>query len=120
MAKRTFFNRQHGTISSKSSKSSQHTIVSLPLMKQMRFGKSSLVQAGVITQLRQGTWLGIGKRLDFILSRPGSDPFAELTLQGLPDTSAHLIERVQAWRDQHPEKDRLVLIIDQFEEVWTL
>jgi len=49
-----------------------------------------------------------------------SDPFAELTLRGWLGISANLIERVQVWRDQHLEKERLVLIIDQFEEVWTL
>jgi WD40 repeat protein/energy-coupling factor transporter ATP-binding protein EcfA2 len=83
-------------------------------------GKSSLVQAGVMRQLRQGTWLGTGKRLEKIISRPGSNPFAELTLQGLPGTSTSLTERVQAWLEQHPEKERLILIIDQFEEIWTL
>ena len=31
----------------------------------------------------------------------------------------NLTDRVQAWRGQHPEKERFVLIIDQFEEVWT-
>ncbi|GHP00551.1 hypothetical protein KSF_105980 [Reticulibacter mediterranei] len=71
-------------------------------------------------QLRLGTWLGPGERLGTIISRPASNPFAELALQGLPGTSINLTERVQVWLEQHPEKERLVLIIDQFEEVWTL
>ncbi len=92
----------------------------LALLGPSGSGKSSLVQAGVMKQLRLGTWLGTGERLEPIISRPGSDPFAELTLQGLPGTSTNLTERVQIWRGQQLEKERLVLIIDQFEEVWTL
>lgn len=92
----------------------------LALLGPSGSGKSSLVQAGVMRQLRLGTWLGAGEHLENIISRPASDPFAELTLQGLPGTSTNLTNRVQAWLEQHPEKERLVLIIDQFEEVWTL
>lgn len=82
-------------------------------------GKSSLVQAGLIPYLRQGTWLGVGTHLEAIISRPDRDPFAELALRGLPGISINLTERVRDWRNRHPNKERLILVIDQFEEIWT-
>ena len=82
-------------------------------------GKSSLVQAGLIVELRKGAVPGSAS-WDFILCRPLTDPFAQLTAQGLAGISSNLLERVQAWRSQHPEKGRrLVLVFDQFEELWT-
>jgi WD40 repeat protein len=82
-------------------------------------GKSSLVQAGLMRRLHKGTWLGSGEHVELVISRPGNDPFAELSLRGLTGRSANLTERVQAWRINKPEKERLVLIVDQFEEIWT-
>jgi WD40 repeat protein len=82
-------------------------------------GKSSLVQAGLLVQLRKGAMLG-SERWEFILSRPAHDPFAQLTAQGLAGPGNTVAEKVQAWRAQHTEKGRrLVLVLDQFEELWT-
>jgi WD40 repeat protein len=91
----------------------------LALLGPSGSGKSSLVQAGLIPYLRQGTWLGVGTHLEAIISRPDRDPFAELALHGLPGISTNLTERVRDWRSHHPDKERLILIIDQFEEIWT-
>lgn len=81
-------------------------------------GKTSLVQAGLIPRLEEGVIPG-SARWQPILSRPLSNPFAQLTEQGLPGDSNNLLERVQLWRNQHPEKERLILVLDQFEELWT-
>jgi WD40 repeat protein len=100
----------------KSLKSSPHF---LTVLGPSGSGKSSLVQAGLLRHLHKGTWLGTADHLNISVSRPGSDPFAELTLQGLGIPQMSLRERVQAWRNHYPEKKQLVLIFDQFEELWT-
>ena len=99
-------------------------------------GKSSLVKAGLIPYLRQNTaqnW--------FILDpiRPGSNPYNSLarTLSKLGDNPSwqsddttilgtHLqnnpiqfIDSIQAWSQQNPNS-RLLLVIDQLEELITL
>ena len=101
-------------------------------------GKSSVVQAGLVARLRQQEegWL-----IDEF--RPGSDPFGGLAATLLPllepdlsvtdqlvelrklDESlenrelplADIIDRILL---QHPEASRLLLVVDQFEELYTL
>ncbi len=79
-------------------------------------GKSSLVQAGLIPQLRKGAVPG-SDCWGVIVVRPADQPFSQLEAEGLPDASEGLVKAVQAWLDQHPEQTRLVLAIDQFEEL---
>ena len=79
-------------------------------------GKSSLVQAGLIPQLRQGAVPG-GDRWGAIVARPADQPFGQLEAQGLAGASEGLAEAVGAWLDRHPEQTRLVLVVDQFEEL---
>jgi energy-coupling factor transporter ATP-binding protein EcfA2 len=79
-------------------------------------GKSSLVQAGLIPQLRQSAVPG-SDRWGVIVVRPADQPFNQLEAEGLPDASGGLVKAVQAWPDQYPEQTRLVLAIDQFEEL---
>ncbi len=80
-------------------------------------GKSSLVQAGLIPALRSspywspGTW-GI------MPMRPGSTPLTALgsELGGDPSQAA---PTVAAWLAAHAPATRLLLVIDQFEEIYT-
>lgn len=78
-------------------------------------GKSSVVQAGLIPQLRQGT-LVQSDRWHFIVTRPFDDPFRRLATHGLVSASNDLTEAVRAWLACNPP--RLVLVIDQFEELF--
>jgi serine/threonine protein kinase/two-component SAPR family response regulator len=95
-------------------------------------GKSSVVKAGLIPALRQGALPGSENW--FVAEMvPGSQPLAELALALLPiaiDPPPSLIDPLQ--KDEHgllrtlrrilpPEPDaRLLLVIDQFEELFTL
>ncbi len=102
-------------------------------------GKSSLVRAGLVPALRQGAVSGSA---DWIIQvmRPGSRPLEELAVrlatilagkeepsearQRLRDDliadgrALHRAVRL-AWPDARPEQ-RLLLVVDQFEEVFTL
>ena len=102
-------------------------------------GKSSLVRAGLIPALRQGALPG-SERWTIHLFRPGSSPLEELVAQLAPTiaqegdvegTSHHLLDRlstsgraldmtVRLALQDAPLERRLVLVVDQFEEVFTL
>ena len=79
-------------------------------------GKSSLVQAGVIPQLKKRCLPG-SDRWGILLARPRENPFEELTKIGLLNKDKDLPTAVQNWRENHPQQTRLVLILDQFEEI---
>ena len=81
-------------------------------------GKSSVVQAGLIPQLKQGKLPG-SDRWGIIVSRPADDPFARLLEQGLTSVSENIRIGVQEWLLQHPDQEKCVLVIDQFEELFT-
>ncbi|KUO21453.1 WD40 repeat domain-containing protein [Streptomyces dysideae] len=98
-------------------------------------GKSSLLNAGLVTALQNGA-LGEdarrpGEALQLV---PGADPLAELTRR-IPDLApvvdageqpeepfAHAVrEAVATWADREtPDAARPVVIVDQFEEAFTL
>ncbi|MCX4633089.1 trypsin-like peptidase domain-containing protein [Streptomyces sp. NBC_01443] len=80
-------------------------------------GKSSLVQAGVLPALAAGRlpdsdhWLPI-------VTRPRQDLLAELELAGLPGAdSAGITEAVTRRLAAEPRYQRVVLVIDQYEEL---
>ncbi len=79
-------------------------------------GKSSLVLAGLVPVLRRSTQFGIGG-WQVLTLRPGERPLAALTaaLGSDPSDAAQAVTSVLADRLEH----RLLLIIDQFEEVFT-
>lgn len=81
-------------------------------------GKSSLVRAGLIPALRRSTAFGQGKWLirDF---RPGENPLAALTnaLGGDPTSPSTTIPALLATL---PDAQRLLLFVDQFEELFTV
>ncbi len=79
-------------------------------------GKSSIVQAGLIPQLRSGVLPG-SDCWEIMLTRPADNPFQQLTAQGLATGSNKLTEAVREWLSQHPERTQIVLILDQFEEL---
>ncbi len=94
-------------------------------------GKSSAVRAGLIPALREGRVPGSGRWL-IAQMIPGAHPFAELEgalLRAAPDPPASLMEQL---RDEElgllraslrilPDDDtELVLLVDQFEELFTL
>jgi WD40 repeat protein len=79
-------------------------------------GRSSIVQAGLIPQLRSGVLPG-SDRWHIMLTRPADNPFQQLTIQGLATESKNLTEAVRAWLSQHPEYAQIVVILDQFEEL---
>ncbi|MBD2775277.1 eIF2A-related protein [Iningainema tapete] len=90
-------------------------------------GKSSLVKAGLIPQLKDQQWRILAP------FRPGESPFAALnnTLnkENLPVFQMPIIafehelqtlaQSVRAWSDEHPNT-KLLLVIDQFEELVTM
>jgi hypothetical protein len=48
---------------------------------------------------------------------PGNDPFAELAAKGLTGGPRDLVQRVKGWPSAHPDQERLLLVLDQFEQV---
>lgn len=76
-------------------------------------GKSSVVRAGVLPALRNGLLPGSNTWIQITI-RPADDPFEQLKATGfnLIDTNSFL--------EAHANAERIVLFIDQFEELFTL
>jgi formylglycine-generating enzyme required for sulfatase activity len=95
-------------------------------------GKSSLVYAGIVPELR--IRLGASHRsADVVALKPGSDPLESLAVEiaraesGNPDTVAELVDALRSDPNALRIRERLrvrehqlVLVVDQFEEVFTL
>ncbi|MFE7042339.1 trypsin-like peptidase domain-containing protein [Streptomyces atratus] len=82
-------------------------------------GKSSLIQAGVLPALTDGDLPGSDRWLS-VISRPGQDLLTELEHAGLPGAASEgLLPAVQRRLADEPDHDRLLLVIDQFEELLT-
>ncbi len=81
-------------------------------------GKSSLVFAGLVPALQRSSLFGPGGWLTVSL-RPGETPLANLAaaLQGDPAAPAQPLARLLA---AQPGARRVLLIVDQFEELFTL
>lgn len=78
-------------------------------------GKSSVVQAGLIPRLRKGSVPG-SDRWGIIVARPADRPFENLERAGLRGAYAGLSEAVRGWMERNPGQEKLLLILDQFEE----
>ncbi|MET9454753.1 AAA family ATPase [Streptomyces canus] len=108
-------------------------------------GKSSLLNAGLVTALEEGALDGDGEAGDRLILQlvPGADPLAELTRRipglkavvagtdGTDGTEAHgpdhppgfapaVREAVASWARREAATARPVVIVDQFEEAFTL
>ncbi len=81
-------------------------------------GKSSLIQAGVVPQLKEKKLVYTDSdRWKFIQVRPKENPFQGLTAKGLKDPQKDLSKAIETWLSENEEPSRLVLILDQFEEI---
>jgi hypothetical protein len=89
----------------------------LALLGPSGSGKTSLVQAGVLPALAGGALPG-SRRWASLTARPGSDPFAELERAGLAGADGGLGQAVSRWLADHPDRDRLLVVLDQFEELF--
>ena len=81
-------------------------------------GKSSVVAAGLLPSLRAGLLPG-SERWRHVVFRPGEHPLAELTT-ALERASLTAGGSLQSSLDAMGDDGRLVVAIDQFEEVFTL
>jgi WD40 repeat protein len=79
-------------------------------------GKSSVVHAGLIPHLKKGKIPG-SDRWGIIATRPYDHPFEHLAKMGLTGARESLVMAVGQWLEQHPDLGRLVLVMDQFEEM---
>ncbi|CDR10606.1 trypsin-like peptidase domain-containing protein [Streptomyces iranensis] len=80
-------------------------------------GKSSLVRAGVLPALAAGRLPGSDRWLPLV-ARPGTDINAELERAGLPGAEADGLPAAAERRlSREPDHDRLLVILDQFEEL---
>ncbi|MFF4484207.1 trypsin-like peptidase domain-containing protein [Streptomyces sp. NPDC001520] len=80
-------------------------------------GKSSLIQAGVLPALAAGKLPG-SDRWRPVLVRPGHDLPAELEHAGLPGADSDgILAGVTRRLETEPTCERIVLVIDQFEEL---
>ena len=79
-------------------------------------GKSSVVHAGLVPALRRGALSG-SDQWTYVVSRPADAPLIQLQRAGLVGAQAGLTTAVSSWAQQSPEPKRLVLVLDQFEEL---
>ncbi|MGC0375561.1 trypsin-like peptidase domain-containing protein [Streptomyces sp. SAI-229] len=80
-------------------------------------GKSSLIQAGVLRALAAGELPGSDRWLP-VLARPRQDMLAEIEQAGLPGASQDgIIAAVNRRLAAEPSCQRVLLVIDQFEEL---
>ena len=90
----------------------------LALLGPSGSGKSSLINAGVIPHLRKGD-LPASEQWKIVVCRLGRDPFESLKAHGLLEAEDDLSVAVTNLLNA-PMHSRLLLVIDQFEELFTI
>ena len=85
-------------------------------------GKSSLVKAGLLYQLQLGRRLGGSENWRIAIFRPGERPFSNLAQVFTTDGISLLAKGAQGLVEliNKVKESRLVLVVDQFEEIFTL
>ncbi|MFF5538755.1 trypsin-like peptidase domain-containing protein [Streptomyces cinerochromogenes] len=82
-------------------------------------GKSSLIQAGALRALAAGALPGSDRWLP-VIARPGQDLLTDIERSGLPGASTDGIAKAVTRKlAAHPGYQRVLLVIDQFEELFT-
>ncbi|GCE12489.1 WD40 repeat domain-containing protein [Tengunoibacter tsumagoiensis] len=84
-------------------------------------GKTSAIQAGLIPRLRKGSKL-LPRSLNWeiVTFVPVQNAISHLLFRMNVQDVDDLIEGVTLWKRQHPKRERLVIIIDQFEDLFRL
>lgn len=91
----------------------------LALLGPSGSGKSSLIYAGLLPLIRQGSLIG-SDQWEVMVCRPLPDLLRQLEAQGLERAAEDLAEAVSGWLHTHRSNPRLVLVIDQFEELFSI
>ncbi len=94
----------------------QDEIRFLAVLGPIGSGKSSVVGAGLLRKLQHGEVQGYTEWGIFLVRLSDSDPFQQLEAEGLEGASIRLSNGLHAW-SQRNNCQRLVLILDQFEQV---
>ena len=88
----------------------------LALLGPSGSGKSSVIRAGLIPALKMGKLPG-SQEWGFVIVQPEDQPFEQLEIMGMKVPQNGLIASVEDWLREHQGTSRLVLVIDQFEEI---
>jgi WD40 repeat protein len=83
-------------------------------------GKSSLIRAGVIPVLRIGAAPSLPRRWRISMMTPGADPLKSLAVAigGAPDWPTNTFDLVDHARSELHSGESLLLVVDQFEELF--
>jgi GAF domain-containing protein len=80
-------------------------------------GKSSVVMAGLIPALKRGE-ISSSEKWTPITIRPANDPLEQLSVANFPEPQKGFEASIKTWIRTQKQNVRLVLIVDQFEEIF--
>jgi WD40 repeat protein len=86
----------------------------LALLGPASSGKTSVIQAGLMDQLRKDAVPG-SQHWEILCVTAGEHPYEQLAAVGLEDAEDGLVQSIQRWEREHSHWKRLVLILDHFE-----
>lgn len=89
----------------------------LAILGPIGSGKTSVVQAGLIPQLRENG-LPRSECWEIMTLPTTQDPSDPFSLYTLFSNGERLTERIKSWQQDHPDRERLVLIFDHFEHIF--